>query len=336
MIAAIDWVVQHAHDPGLNIRVINLSYGTNSTQPYGSDPLAYAAEQAWKHGIVVVAAAGNTGYQKGAGATGIADPAYDPWILAVGASDSVGTTITNDDLVALFSASSLCRTCRIPDILAPGTHMQGLRDPNSWIDANHPNGMLDARYFRGSGTSQAAAIASGAAALVLQKYPTMTPDCVKRYFQQNGLRLSGTEAAQGGGEMQLGVMLNVIPTLTYVQKLTLGVGNGSVERARGQDHISRGGVALTGEQDIFGKPINTTQLASGEAAASTWSDGDWNGSTWSGSTWSGSTWSGSTWSGSTWSGSTWSASTWSASTWSGSSWSGSTWSGQSWAGGGWG
>ena len=30
VIAAIDWVVQHAHDPGFNIRVINLSYGTNS------------------------------------------------------------------------------------------------------------------------------------------------------------------------------------------------------------------------------------------------------------------------------------------------------------------
>ena len=58
VIAAIDWVVQHAHDPGFNIRVINLSYGTNSKQSYGVDPLAYAAEQAWKKGIVVVAAAG--------------------------------------------------------------------------------------------------------------------------------------------------------------------------------------------------------------------------------------------------------------------------------------
>src|SRR5207247_1212619 len=28
VIAAIGWVTQHAHDPGLNIRVLNLSYGT--------------------------------------------------------------------------------------------------------------------------------------------------------------------------------------------------------------------------------------------------------------------------------------------------------------------
>ena len=61
VIAAIDWVVQHRNDNGMNIRVINLSYGTNSTQAYSVDPLAYAVEQAWKAGIVVVAAAGNSG-----------------------------------------------------------------------------------------------------------------------------------------------------------------------------------------------------------------------------------------------------------------------------------
>ena len=44
---AIDWVVQHRNDPGLNIKVLSLSYGTNATQPYQIDPLAYAAEVAW-------------------------------------------------------------------------------------------------------------------------------------------------------------------------------------------------------------------------------------------------------------------------------------------------
>ena len=63
VIAAIDWVVQHRYDNGMNIRVINLSYGTNSTQPYAVDPLAYAAEQAWKAGIVVVTAAGNSRFR---------------------------------------------------------------------------------------------------------------------------------------------------------------------------------------------------------------------------------------------------------------------------------
>ena len=54
--------------------MLNLSYGTNSTQPYTVDPLAYAAEQAWKHGIVVVAAAGNRATRSGKDAPALADP----------------------------------------------------------------------------------------------------------------------------------------------------------------------------------------------------------------------------------------------------------------------
>src|SRR5207302_8004944 len=84
MIAAIDWVIQHAHDPGLNIRVINLSYGTNSTQDPALDPLAYAAEQAWKRGIVVVAAGGNYGFQTQHNAPALAAPAYDSSLPGVG------------------------------------------------------------------------------------------------------------------------------------------------------------------------------------------------------------------------------------------------------------
>src|ERR671935_1720961 len=115
VIAAVDWVVQHAHDPGLNIRVINLSYGTNSKQSAGVDPLAFAVEQAWKHGIVVVAAAGNSGYQRGNNAPGLADPAYDPYVIAVGGSDSMGTASTNDDRVGSYSASSAgCGSCKNP------------------------------------------------------------------------------------------------------------------------------------------------------------------------------------------------------------------------------
>jgi serine protease AprX len=43
VIAAIDWVVEHRNSDGLNIRVLNLSFGTDSTQDYRLDPLAYAA-----------------------------------------------------------------------------------------------------------------------------------------------------------------------------------------------------------------------------------------------------------------------------------------------------
>ena len=50
VIAAIDWVVEHRKDPGLNIRVINLSYGTDSVQSSTVDPLAFAVENAVEEG----------------------------------------------------------------------------------------------------------------------------------------------------------------------------------------------------------------------------------------------------------------------------------------------
>jgi serine protease AprX len=334
VIAAIDWVVQHAHDPDLHIRVINLSYGTNSTQAASVDPLAYAVEQAWKNGIVVVAAAGNTGYQRGNGAPGLADPAYNPYVIAVSASDSMGTGQTKDDRVGTYSASSSgCGGCKNPDFVAPGSHLQGLRVVNSWLDANHPEGQLDDPYFRGSGTSQAAAIVSGAVALVLQRYPQMTPDLVKRYFASNAVKLASFDSqAQGAGEIRLDKMLVKSPQWSYTgQNFANATGTGSIEIARGQDHIARDGVVLKGEKDIFGNVVDTASLASLEANASSWSGGAWNGSSWSASSWSGSSWSASSWSASSWSGSSWSASSWSGSSWSGSSWSGDSWADASWS-----
>jgi serine protease AprX len=334
VIAAIDWVVQHAHDPGFNIRVLNLSYGTNSTQATDVDPLAYAAEQAWKHGIVVVTAAGNAGYVKGSGSPCLADPARDPFVIAVGGTDSMGSANQKDDRVGSYSSAGAAN-CKSPDFVAPGSHLQGLRVPNSYIDTNHPEGALDARFFRGTGTSEATAIVSGATALVLQRYPALTPDRMKAYFASNAMGLSSTIGfQQGAGEIRLGQMLAKSPG-NATQKFTAANGTGTIEGARGTDHVSRDGVALSGEQDIFGNPLDADALAPLEASGSSWSGGMWNGSSWSGSSWSGSSWSGSSWSGSSWSGSSWSGSSWSGSSWSGSSWSGSSWSGSSWSGSSW-
>src|SRR4029079_4997560 len=100
VLAGIDWVIEHRHDNGLNIRVLHLSFGTDSTQDYVLDPLAYAAEVAWRKGIVVVVAGGNDGRD----ATTLADPAIDPFVIAAGASDPKGTVRTSDDAPASFSS----------------------------------------------------------------------------------------------------------------------------------------------------------------------------------------------------------------------------------------
>jgi serine protease AprX len=340
VIAAIDWVVQHRNDNGLNIRVLNLSYGTNSSQSYAIDPLAYAVEQAWKAGIVVVAAAGNSGYQNGSSAQGLADPAYDPQILAVGAADTMGTATPWDDQVASFSATaSSCNTgCRSADLIAPGAHMQGLRVPGSYIDQNNPGSALGDAYFRGSGTSEATAFVSGAVADLLQRYPQLTPDQAKAILMSNCDKLSSYNwKQQGCGALDLNKLLSAtVPSVSSSQQYNAAAtGTGLLEASRGLDHISMNGVALQGEQDIFGMPFNSAAMAALEATGHSWSGGMWNGSSWSGSSWSGSSWSGSSWSGLSWSGASWSGSSWSGSSWSGSSWSGSSWSGSSWSGSSW-
>jgi len=330
VLAAIDWVVQHHADPGLDIRVLNLSFGTDSYQSYLLDPLSFAVETAWHAGIVVVAAAGNSGFAS----QGVEDPASNPYLITVGAADTHGTTATSDDTVASFSSNG--NGSRNPDLVAPGIHMESLRVANSYIDATYPSGYISDRFFRGSGTSQAAAVVSGAAALLLQQHPLLSPDQVKAMLTGTATKLSGqSAAAEGAGEINLKKTLTASPPLLAAQLYVASTGLGTMEGARGSVHLSWGGVQLQGEQDIFGHAMNTSLLATALKSATAWVGGVFNGVAWTGSGWVGSQWATTTWTSSSWSSSSWSSSSWSSSSWSSSSWSSSSWSSSSWSSSSW-
>jgi serine protease AprX len=330
VIAGIDWVVQHAHDPGMNIRVLNLSFGTNSTQDYQLDPVAFAAEVAWRSGIVVVVSAGNAGNTSGH----LTNPATDPYVIAVGADDMHGHPSVDASTIPTFSSQG--DGVRNPDIVAPGAHVQSLRVNGSHIDSQYAStGAINDRYFRGSGTSQAAAVVSGSVALLLQQRPAWTPDQVKAQLTATAMPLKNVDVRlQGNGLINLRKATGGA-TAQPAQTFAKGNGNGSLNNSRGGANQVLGGVVLNGDVDIFGQPVDTSALAAAELSGSSWSGGSWNGSSWSGSSWSGSSWSGSSWSGSSWSGSSWSSNHWSSGKWSGSSWSGSSWSGSSWSGSSW-
>ncbi|MFI5285070.1 MAG: S8 family serine peptidase [Candidatus Dormibacteria bacterium] len=330
VLAAIDWVVQHQNDNGMNIRVLNLSYGTDSNQSYVLDPLAYAAEQAWLHGIVVVVADGNQGNWS----NGLDDPAIDPYVIAVGAANTENTTYVRYHLPAGFTSEG--DGTRNPDLSAPGVHVVSLRDPGSLIDDQFGgSATVSNRFFLGSGTSQAAAVVSGAAALLLSQRPNLTPDQVKALLDTHAHSMYGRTSLKGSGELNLAAVLTA-PAPNVAQGWPTSNGTGSLDASRGSRHVlDTNGNALTGEQDIFGNNVDTTALAAAEASASAWNSGIFNGSSWSGSSWSGSSWSGSSWSGSSWSGSSWSGASWSGASWSGASWSGASWSGASWSGASW-
>jgi serine protease AprX len=340
IIAAIDWVVQNKTTGGLNIRVLNLSFGTNTTNPYTIDPLCHAVEAAWRKGITVVAATGNAGFYKAPGGPGLTSPARDPYVLAVGAADTMKTLSTADDQVASFSSSGVGGSggTKNPDMLAPGRSLISLSVPGSYIDQTYgASGAVTGGYMRGSGTSQATAVVSGAAALVLQQHPTWTNTQVKALLTLTASKLKvglQTDAAQGKGTLNLTQALGVT-NVAAGQSATSSTGTGTLESARGSTHLVDNGAILQGEKDIFGDAISTATLASRRTAGTAWSGGTWNGRMWSGSSFAGSNWTATTWSGRMWSGRMWSSEVWSGRMWSGRMWSAGTWNGRMWSGDSW-
>jgi serine protease AprX len=354
VIAALDWVTQHPVLPdGTRVRVINLSYGTNSTQAYLADPLAAAAENAWRHGIIVVTSAGNNGALTGA----LTDPAIDPYVIAVGATDSNERTDGwAHDHTIIASYSDVASTGRHVDLVAPGTSLVSVRDPGSFVDVNNPSGLVSGdvsgALFRGSGTSQAAAVVSGSVALLLQAYPTLTPDQVKYALTSSADPVNNASPTAGGaGTLNLTKALDTASHLTgtdataasmraaAVQGFQSSTGQGSIDAARGGSVlVDAAGNDLSGEIDVQGNPWNPAAWWQATSTLSAWSGGQWLGVTWTGDNWapasgglSSSRWSSSRWSSSRWSTADWSSSTWSSSTWSSSRWSSSRWSSSRWS-----
>ena len=337
VIAAIDWVVQNRKKNGLNIRVLNLSFGTDGVQDHLLDPLSYAAEQAWHHGIAVVVAAGNGGY----GTTKLNNPAYNPYVIAVGGLDGRGTHGTGDDVIPSWSSTG--DGGRNPDVVAHGASVAGLRSPGSYLDNSYPAARTGERFFRGSGTSQAAAVVSGAAALLIQQRPGITPDQLKALIKDSAMKLKSADpTAQGSGMVDLKKATSK-KTPVAVQTWPRATGMGSLDAARGTATLNYAGVPLEGEVEVTGRAWNPAVWAPAAAAGTAWSGGSFGSNGWEGGAWLGQDWYQTSVTGTPaggleglgWPGLGWSRLGWSALTWAGLGWSGDSWAGLGWAGLGW-
>jgi serine protease AprX len=175
VINGLQFVVDHRAQFG--IRVVNLSLSSTVAESYKTDPLDAAAEAAWFAGIVVVAAAGNDG--SAAGAVSYA-PGNDPYVITAGALDDRGTSRLDDDETAVWSSRGLTQDgFQKPDVIAPGTRLVAPLAPRGSFAKLCRKCVIGRKYFRLSGTSMASAVVSGAAALILERNPGMTPDQLK-------------------------------------------------------------------------------------------------------------------------------------------------------------
>jgi serine protease AprX len=340
VIAALDWVAQHRTDNGMNVRVVNLSFGTQSIQPYQVDPLAAAAENAWRNGLVVVVSGGNDGED----AAALSNPAIDPYVIAVGASDPNGTAVGwMAPSVADFSSRGSAE--RHVDLVAPGRSITSLRAPGSFVDTEHPEGRVEGdvtgRLFRGSGTSQAAAVVSGAAALVLQANPSLTPDQVKHALTSTARPVLGEPAVDAGaGQLDVAAAVDAARRTTVdaahpavVQTWPRATGLGSLDAARGGSHLvdPESGDVLLGEVDVLGTAWDPAAWASASATATAWDGGEWMRARWSGDAWTADGWARARWSDSAWARARWSDASWDRARWSRARWSDVSWQRARWS-----
>jgi serine protease AprX len=177
------------HKTAYNIRIINMSVRSTVAESFQTDPLDAAVEAAYYNGILVVAAAGNNGTAPDA--THYA-PANDPTVLTVGAADDQGTPTRGDDTIASWSSTGLTQDgLDKPDIAAPGAQIVSTLAPTSAFATLCPECTVDGAYFRIGGTSMAAPVVAGVAALIAQVHPDWTPDQIKSTLIETGRNLDG-------------------------------------------------------------------------------------------------------------------------------------------------
>jgi serine protease AprX len=243
LLAALDWVMTYRSV--YNIRVINMSVGTPAIDSYLNDPVCQAVRRVTDAGIVVVAAAGNSGKtssgQKVYGQ--IHSPGNEPSAITVGAANSFGTDARIDDAVTTYSSRGPTRSYWIdanglkhndnllkPDLIAPGNKVIAAAAQNNYLLNLHPelnanvSTASDRQMMYLSGSSMAAPIAAGTAALLLQATPTLTPSLVKAILMYTAQPLPNWNILeQGAGEINVEGALRlaklVRPNLTSFTQL---------------------------------------------------------------------------------------------------------------------
>ena len=297
--AGMQWVLKNRST--YHIKVVNLSLGGAALTSYQEDLLASAAELLYFAGLTVVVSAGNGG----PGVSTITTPATDPFVLSVGAADDNGTPTISDDSVASWSSRGPTAFDGIakPDLVAPGRKMISLRAAGSTLDNAHPDrrlkaaGKSESRYFSMSGSSMAAPVVSGIAALYLQLNPSATPLDVKLQLIGTARPLSGVaRAAQGAGMVDALAALRASPVPVAYTPYPASKAFAELlrDKLEGQTIVWRD-LSFHGGVDSKGIPWKDV----------TWEDITWDDITWEDITWEAFDWQDITWEDITWEDITW-------------------------------
>jgi serine protease AprX len=287
VIAAADWITQHK--AAYNIRVANFSLNTSVPSSFTVDPLDQAVERLWFGGVVVVAAAGNSG--EGVSGDVKYAPANDPFVITVGAADLAGTGDPSDDFAAPWSVYGYTYDgFRKPELGAPGRYMTGPVPITATLTFERPLNVVAPGYMQLSGTSFAAPVVSGAAAHILAVHPEYSPDQVKGALMVTARPTSAVDWSLGVGEV------NAVQAATFLDPPNP---NAALNAFVGPDPMG-------GSSQVF----NTASWNSTAGAAASWNSASWNSASWNSASWNSASWNSASWNSASWNSASWNSASW--------------------------
>ena len=215
VIAAIAYVYSlNSNGRDLKIHGVNLSLGYSFDPKWfacGHSPLCVEVNRLVKSGVVVVVAAGNSGYGTITTKEGSSDACLDLTINDPGNAEHVITVgSTHRDMphmygVSFFSSKGPTGDGRFkPDLLAPGEKIISCAAPDSKLVNDLSEGSPCA-YIEQSGTSMAAPHVSGAIAafLSIRREHIGEAERVKKIFMASAIDLGRSRYFQGAGLLDL-------------------------------------------------------------------------------------------------------------------------------------
>lgn len=272
-IRGLEWAIQNKST--YNIRVINMSLGARSTASFFNDPLCRAVRKAVGAGIVVVASAGNFG-QDAFGRTvygSVTSPGNEPLAITVGAVNLHNTTKRSDDTVAKFSSRGPTLGWKTnstgqkvydfvikPDLVAPGNRLVGSKpSAGGRLTTLYPQIEVEPGMMQLSGTSMAAPVVAGTAALIIQRNPNLTPQMVRAILQFTAQPIRNTDVvSQGAGllnidaAVRLAVAINTNAAWSEVGSPIMSGAMPAKTIQVGGENVSRSGIIFFNGWNIYG------------------------------------------------------------------------------------